>query len=310
MIDKRQSVPNQVCKQPPAGGGFARSPRRRCAAGFTLIELLVVIAIIAILAALLLPALARSKQQAQGVKCLSNNKQMTTAWKMYSGDNGGWLVNNLGGDLMDNNNEPTWVSDWMDFTPNWADNTNITRLLDPRDSLLAPYTVSAAIYKCPADPSMALEGGTSYPRVRSMSMNAAVGRFGNGYWLNYSQPSVNFMVFQKESDYSRMSTAMLWVFVDEHPDSINDGCCAQEIAPTLESTAWVDVPASYHNGACGFGFADGHAEVHKWKDSRTDFPIYNDDYLYNGGHGQSQPPHWQANNQDVMWIGPRTSIAQ
>jgi prepilin-type N-terminal cleavage/methylation domain-containing protein/prepilin-type processing-associated H-X9-DG protein len=307
MFDKRQIAVNPRFKQPPPGGSVAPSPRHPSAAGFTLIELLVVIAIIAILAAMLLPALARSKQQAQGVQCMSNNKQLTTAWKMYTGDNGGWLVNNVAAEETDND-EPTWVEDWLNFTPNWADNTNTARLLDAQYSLLGPYAVNAGIYKCPADPSMALEGGISYPRVRSMSMNAAVGRFGYGGWLNYlqSQSSVNFTVFQKEGDYGAMSTAMLWVFADEHPDSINDGCLAQAIASPLApaSTAWVDVPASFHNGACGFGFADGHAEIHKWLDHRSDFPVEDNGYLY------TTVPHFEPNNQDLFWIGPRTSIAQ
>jgi len=285
------------------GAGNAHSNRTR-RGGFTLIELLVVIAIIAILAALLLPALTKAKQQAQGVQCLSNNKQMTTAWKMYTGDNGGWLAYNIAGDLMDNNHTNTWVSDWMDFTPNWADNTNSARLLDPQYSLLAPYTASAGIYKCPADQSTALEGGTPCPRVRSVSMNEAVGRFADPYWLNYLQPSVNFTVFQKEGDYGGMSTALLWVFDDEHPDSINDGCLAVAICPTLGSTMWVDVPASYHNGACGIGFADGHAEIHKWLDRRSVFPIEYNAYLY------ETVPHIQPNNQDIIWWGQRTSIAQ
>jgi prepilin-type N-terminal cleavage/methylation domain-containing protein/prepilin-type processing-associated H-X9-DG protein len=277
--------------------------------GFTLIELLVVIAIIAILAAMLLPALERSKQQAQGVQCLSNNKQMTTAWKMYTGDNGGWLAPNIAAEVNDND-IPTWIEDWMDFTPNWADNTNTVRLLDPQYSLLGPYTVSAGIYKCPADQSTALEGGTRYPRVRSMSMNEAVGRSADPYWLNYLQQSVTFKVFQKEADYGAMSTAMLWVFADEHPDSINDGCLAVAVPPTLDSTVWVDVVASYHNGACGFGFADGHAEIHKWLDRRTVCPIYYDAYLYNGGHGYSPPPHIMPNNQDLMWLGQHSTIPQ
>ena len=291
------------------GGSANTFSNRTRSRGFTLIELLVVIAIIAILAALLLPALEKSKQQAQGVQCLSNNKQMTTAWKMYTGDNGGWLVNNVAGDLNDAD-VPTWVSDWMNFAVDWADNTNAARLLDSQYSMLAPYTVSAGIYKCPADPSMAIEGGVPYPRIRSMSMNEAVGRFADLYWTSNQQQSLTWTAFQKESDYGRMSTAMLYVFADEHPDSINDGCLAQSIPPTMDETEWIDVPASYHNGACGYGFADGHAEVHKWLDHRSVFPVYDDDYLYLGGHGQNPPPHWQANNHDVWWVAQRCSTPQ
>jgi prepilin-type N-terminal cleavage/methylation domain-containing protein/prepilin-type processing-associated H-X9-DG protein len=279
-------------------------PNQSRTRGFTLIELLVVIAIIAILAALLLPALVKSKVQAQGIQCMNNEKQLTLAWKLYTGDNAGWLVYNPGGDL-DDGTTPAWVSDWMDYAPNWADNTNTARLMDSRYSMLAPYTGSAGIYKCPADESTALEGGARCPRIRSVSMNAAVGRGGDIYWLNYLQPSANFTLFQKESDYGRMSTSMLWVFDDEHPDSINDGCFAAAVPPTLASTTWIDVLASYHNGACGLGFADGHAEVHKWLDRRSDFPVEYNGYLYPVDY----TPHPQPYNQDLMWLGQRASIA-
>jgi prepilin-type N-terminal cleavage/methylation domain-containing protein/prepilin-type processing-associated H-X9-DG protein len=293
-------------KTPETGVAAPAVPSWTRSGAFTLIELLVVIAIIAILAALLLPTLARSKQQAQGVQCMSNSRQLTQAWKMYTGDNGGWLAPNIAAEENDND-IPTWVEDWMDFAPDWADNTNTARLLDSQYSLLAPYCPNAGVYKCPADDSRALESGSPYPRVRSMSMNEAVGQGADNVWLGQGTGS-NYQVFQKEGDYGRMSTSMLWVFADEHPDSINDGCLAMEIPGSLEATVWVDVPASFHGGACGFGFADGHSEIHKWLDYRSVLPVHYDGYLFLGGDGASPPPHWQANNQDIIWFGLRSTI--
>ena len=125
----------------------------------------------------------------------------------------------------------------------------------------------------------------------------------DGYWLSYLQPSVNFSVFEKEAELGRMSTSMLWVFVDEHPDSINDSLLAVAVPGTAAQTTWIDVPADYHNGACGFGFADGHAEIHKWLDPRSRFAIKYNGYLY-----QNFTPHVQPNNLDQWWMGLRTSV--
>src|SRR5580658_10386382 len=107
--------------------------RRSIKEGFTLIELLVVIAIIAILAALLLPSLNEAKIQAQGVQCLSNNKQLTLAWKLYTDDNGAWFVYNPG-----NSDSPNWCKGWMEFGANWPDNTNTALMVHDANSLLGP----------------------------------------------------------------------------------------------------------------------------------------------------------------------------
>jgi len=212
----------------------------------SIIELLVVIAIIAILAALLLPALARAKVQGEGAKCLSNLHQLQIAWTAYSDDSQGFLVPNDAGSAL---TPPLWVNGWLDWSANNQVNTNIDLLTQ---GLLGPYTKQTpGVYKCPSDKIPAGNG----PRVRSVSMNTYMGRTNQSTaYLKYNQ---------------LLQPTRLFVFLDEHPDSINDGCFS-----TLDQTDnWGDLPASYHVGAAGFSFADGHSEIHKWHDVTTDQPV-------------------------------------
>jgi prepilin-type N-terminal cleavage/methylation domain-containing protein/prepilin-type processing-associated H-X9-DG protein len=285
-----------------AGPCAVRHAGRRA---FTLIELLVVIAIIAILASLILPSLALAKQHAQGVKCMSNGHQLMLAFRFYADDFRSSYVRNVGGNF--GSSVVNWAGGWMSFVPNNADNTNTALLTDSRYAQLGPYVKNAGVFKCPADPSTALENNVLQPRVRSLSMSEAIGCDQNGtiassdfYWL----PSPTYKVFIKDSDFRKMSPSMCWVFLDEHPDSINDTDTGVLICTNIATTAWVDLPASYHNKACGFSFIDGHAEIHKWLDPRTAQPIKNNGYWFNGPHPTGQP-----NNQDIIWVSQRTSIA-
>jgi prepilin-type N-terminal cleavage/methylation domain-containing protein len=236
-------------------------------AGFTLIELLVVIAIIAILAAMLLPALSKAKAKAQGIYCLSNQKQLTLAWLMYPDDYGGNLVPNHDGGST--NPDLTWALGWLDWNPDQYDNTNVQYLVN---SKIGPYTKNIGIYKCPADIYLCTERGQKLPRVRSVGMNGFIE--GNAYKGEHDVYSShwypNFWSYQKMTDIINPVPSKLWVFVDEHPDSINDGWTIMN--PT-DPTTFVDLPASYHNGACGFGFADGHGEIHKWLEGQTKVPV-------------------------------------
>ena len=238
---------------------------------FTLIELLVVIAIIAILASLLLPALSRAKQEAWGVNCLNNKKQLQIAWTMYTGDYNDRLPINAD-QSMDYQNTHSWAEGILDWTAN-SPNTNYMYLISPKVASMGAYVANSyMIYWCPADvyASPPQRRVNWAHRCRSIAMDGAVG---DGKKYTFPNWSEAMWWAVKMGNLANPGPARSWVFIDEHPDSIDDEILYVNPAEQNGTGVFTELPASYHNKACGVSFADGHAELHKWVDPKTTHPV-------------------------------------
>lgn len=302
---------------------------------FTRIDLVVTVLTLAFLAIMILPALARTRVKPQGMQCLYNLRQIILAWQMYADDSNGKFAPNHGSfpPNPDYDTPPAGIT----FAGRWVggdmrggqisgqpmlDAFNSPLLVNPIYSVMGPYIKDPRVFRCPSDQSTWTDPrfGMEEPRVRSYSMNQGVGCAFNGtrqdpghaelgHWLTGGNSSpAPFRTYIENNDlYGTLSPAGLFVLVEEHPNSINDGAFAVHMpASPSDSTGWIDVPGNIHSGnSCSFAFADGHAESHRWAEPAAIPPvIWSADQTAGLGNGGAPPG---PANPDIKWLAHHAS---
>jgi prepilin-type processing-associated H-X9-DG protein len=275
--------------------------------GFTLAELLALVAIVAVLSALVAPALAKTKSRTANPSCLYNKRQLAMAWQMYAMDFAGRVPNNFGvSETLQGCGQgrlETWANNIMTWYVNYGPEArSVTNLAWVRDGVFGKYTGDhTAPYRCPADTFLSpqqVKAGFPY-RVRSVTMNSLWGRFSHendGSEKGRNPFFPQFRQFLKNTDCP--SPERTWVFIDEHPDSINDGYFFND----PNSSSWPDIPASYHAGGAGVAFADGHVEQKHWASDRSKFPVK---FMY-----PNPRPLDAAGKGDFAWLRTRTGFVK
>jgi prepilin-type processing-associated H-X9-DG protein len=280
------------------------APRSRAANAFTFMELLVVLITLGLLAAMLLPALAKTGSGTRAFQCLNNLRQIQHGWLMYSADNIDRIApttgfSTAGGnsyqvtflpDARTNPGNPgnQWIYGRIDI-PLTSTNINLLKL-----GLIFPYCPNVALFKCPADQrtEFFLTTGGGPLTVRSISMNGYMNPIdGSTAPLNAA-----YRIFKKQSELAGIGPANIWVLIEENPYSINDSWFCEN--PDPAAPQWIDCPATYHNNAGALSFADGHAEIKKWRDQN----------LLNYKDPNGSRITFQPGTDDLHWLGQRTSI--
>ena len=281
-----------VLRKDGKSGGWCRGIAN--SGGFTLNELIVVVAVIALLALVRLPALGYHKATGRGFGCLNNLRQLTLGWLMYAEDNQGRGPNLDGQSILTGTN--AWVRGSMDYYSNNPDNTNTLNLVDARYTPLKPIHEAAGLYRCPEDQAGCASAGGSTTRAQLLDEQRH-GETRPG--LLAAHPTVSHL---PETLRHRPASAGPVLGADGRaPDSINDPCFALAMVEpdNLAPAVIVDYPGSYHQGAVGISFADGHMEFHRWTDRRT-MPA-----MRFGGLLPLNVP--SPNNRDVLWLSQRTT---
>jgi prepilin-type N-terminal cleavage/methylation domain-containing protein/prepilin-type processing-associated H-X9-DG protein len=265
---------------------------------FTLIELLVVIAIIAILAALILPALGRANAKGKATYCHNDIRQVVLALHIYAGDHDDALPPNMGPDGISQTVARGEYQNWVNNVMSWeldSDNTNTTLLTIGG---LGPYVGGVAkVFKCPSDTALSKvqrdAGWTE--RVRSISMNAMLGDAAEFMKSAVNTNNPSYRQFLRLGEVAEPSR--IFAFIEEHPDSINDGYFLNR----FDTDKWNDLPASYHNGGANMAYVDGHVEWHRWRFGSTKPPPQPDA----AGLPKTIP---KGERGDFYWVLSQTSV--